>query len=508
MPLPSPNDPLTFRRFIVAAVGAVAAVVIGIQIPDQPYVVVALLAGFAYLLTLGVNYRWLAVAMIVTHSAAIIVPFLPGRPFLWEAFALVCWPSLIAAFLIDRHRLQKLKLDELEWYLLASVAGYVVILVILMLVRGVGFRVLGGGGQMGGRFYVQQIILAIVPFLMITAAPSRRTLVRAVLISYLLSVTYLISDFALAIGGERFYFLLQFFELPTDALNFYMGYEITGVRRIQSLWFVGASLVSAVCIWMSLRDVFGRRIWAGLPLMTGGFVLGLLSGHRIALAHTAFTLLVLGFFQRFWTPLRVVAGLLSAGVAVVALYLGASALPDSVQRAVSFLPGIQVSDSASDAAWSTVRDRIELFKMALRDMPDYWLVGRGFGMDRADEAADFNYTDNIANQYAHGLFHNGFIGTLLKTGAPGLIFTLLFFWFVSRAAVECITEVRKKSSEEWSGFDRLALLLCAQWFSLILFLYCLHGDAGVWIPTFMFPAALVLLCRRELKQSPIEAVSS
>lgn len=507
MPPPSPNDPLTFRRFIIAAVGVVAAIVVGIQIPDQPYIVVMALVGFGYLLSLGVNYRWLAVAMIVAHSAAIIVPFLPGRPFLWEAFALVCWPSLLAAFLIDRHRLQKLQLDTLEWYVLASVVGYVVVLVVLMLVRGVGFRVLGGG-QMGGRFYVQQIILAIVPFLMITAAPSRRTLVTAVLVSYALSVTYLISDFALAVGGERFYFLLQFFELPTDALNFYIGYEITGVRRIQSLWFVGASLIGAVCIWMPLRDTVGRRIWVGFPLMAAGFILGLLSGHRIALAHTAFTLILLGFLQRFWTPLRIMAGVLMASLATVGLYIGASALPDAVQRAVSFLPGIQVSDSASDAAWSTVRDRIELFKLALRDMPDYWLVGRGFGMDRADESADFNFTDNIASQYAHGLFHNGFIGTLLKTGAPGLLFTLLFFWFVSRAAVECVDEVRKKSSEAWSGFERLVLLLCAQWFSLLLFLYCLHGDAGVWAPTFMFPAALVLLCRRELKQPAEGAIPS
>lgn len=502
---PSPNDTLAFRRFIVGAVGALVAIVIGIQIPDQPYLLVAGLAGCVYLFTLGVNYRWLASGVIIAHSAAVIVPFLPGRPFLWEALALVSWPSLLAAFLIDRHRLQKLKFDDMEGYVLASLAGYVVVLVILMLVRGVGFRVLGGG-QMGGRFYVQQIVLVIVPLLMITAAPSRRALVKAVLVSYALSVTYLISDFALLAGGDRFYFLLQFFELPTDALNFYVGYEITGVRRIQSLWFVGSSVVGAVCVWMSLRDAIGRRLWVGFPLLAGGFVLGLLSGHRIALAHTAFSLVLLGYFQRFWTPLRVLTGGLAASLALVALYLGASTLPDPVQRAVSFLPGIRISDSASDAAWSTLRDRVELFKMALRDMPDYWVIGRGFGMDRADEAADFNYADNLTNQYVRGLFHNGFVGTLLKTGVPGLIFTLLFFGFVSRSAAECIASVRKKPMEAWDGFERLALFLCAQWFSLILFMYCLHGDAGVWVPTFVFPAALVLLCRRELKHSSSEAV--
>lgn len=495
---PSPNDPLTFRRFIIAGLGVVAAILAGIQIPDQPYLAVAALGGFAYLFTLAVNYRWLAVLMVALQPAALIVPFFPGRPYMWEVCALLSWPSLLVSYLVNRRRLPELRFDRFETAALLSLVGYVVVLICLMLSRGVGFRVLGGG-QMGGRFYVQQVILSVVPILLLTASPGPRALLAAVAAGWVLSLTYLISDFALALGGPRFYSALQFFELPTDAINFYIGYELTGVRRYQSLWFVGSALISAVCTLIPLKDVIGRRSLIGVPLLTLGFVLGLGSGHRTVLVQTMTSLFVLAAFQRFWTPLRAVlaGGLLTVAVGI--LYVTAPDMPLSLQRSVSFLPGINVSALAKDDATATITDRVEVLKMAAADIPKYWLIGRGFGMERFDRFQPDEGVDGIYQQYANGLFYNGLLGSFLKTGLPGLICSLLFILWVSRMAIEMVGTIRLKLAAEWSRVERLGLFISAQWFSLVAFFYILHGDSGVWMQVFGLPAALILICRRHVQ---------
>lgn len=489
------NDPLTFRRFIIAGIGVLVAVIAGIQIPDQPYLVFAALGGFAYLFTLAVNYRWLALLMVALQPAALIVPFFPGRPYMWEVCALLAWPSLLVSYLVNRRRLPELRFDRFEVAAMLSLVGYIVVLICLMLSRGVGFRVLGGG-QMGGRFYVQQVILSVVPILMLMASPRPRALMQAVVAGWVLSLTYLVSDFALAVGGPSFYPVLQFFELPTDAINFFIGFELTGVRRYQSLWFVGSALISAVCTLLPLKDIIGRRLFVGLPLLTLGFVLGLGSGHRTVLVQTVTSLFILAVFQRFWTPLRAVLAGSLLTVALGTLYMTAPDLPLSLQRSISFLPGINVSTLARDDAYATISDRLEVLQLAAADIPKYWLVGRGFGMERFDRFDASSGVDGVYQQYANGLFYNGLIGSFLKTGLPGLICSLLFVFWISRAAIELVSTIRGKVAAEWILVERLGLFISAQWFSLVAFFYLLHGDSSVWMQVFGLPAALILICRR------------
>ena len=497
------NDPLTFRRFIIAAVGVIVALIVGIQIPDQPYVVLAGLGAFAYLFTLAVNYRWLALLMVALQPAALIMPFFPGRPYMWEVCAFLSWPSLLVSYLVNRRRLPELRFDRFETSAMLSLVGYIVVLICLMLSRGVGFRVLGGG-QMGGRFYVQQVMLSVVPILMLMASPRPSALLGAVVAGWVLSLTYLISDFALAVGGPRFYPVLQFFELPTDAINFFIGYELTGVRRYQSLWFVGSAVISAACTLMTLKDIVGRRIWLGLPMVVGGLILALGSGHRTVVVQTVTSLFVLAWFQRFWSPSRAIfaGGLLSVGV--IALYISAPNMPLSLQRSVSFLPGINISSQADDNATDTIRDRLEVLKMAAHDIPKYWLIGRGFGMERFDKIDPDENTDGVYQQYANGLFYNGIIGSLVKTGIPGLVTSLLFIFWVSRMAIDLVATIRRKSTEEWTLLDRLGLFISAQWFAFVAFFYFLHGDSAAWMQGFGVPAALILACRRAVQTRDAE----
>ena len=454
------------------------------------------MAGLLYVGTLAVNAPVLAWLVIALQPAALIVPFFPGRPFFWELCALLAWPSLLAYFLVNRQKLGDPGFDREEHRTLLSLLGYVGVLIVLMVFRGVGFRALGGG-QMGGRFYTQQMVLAILPSLMISTGLSKKQLVVAVCVGWGMSLTYLVSDFSFSLSGGMLK-VLYFFEIPTDAVNFELGYEATGLRRYQSFGFVGVAMFSAILIWANLRDLITRRALLGLPLAFAMLALALGSGHRTAFIQIVATLIFLSFFQRFWTPMRAVFGLVFATVAVAGLYFAADQLPLSVQRSVSFLPGIEVTSLARDNAEDTLQDRVEVLKLAINDIPRYLFIGRGFGMDRFDILPSDAAHSGVWLQYINGYFYNGFLGSLLKMGLAGFLCTGFFVLSVSRMAIQVIHGVWEQDPSDWAAFERLSLLLCAQWFSVVLFFYFLHGDAATWAQVFALPASLIILCRRQL----------
>ena len=464
------------------------------MLAESPYLVFAGLAGLLYFGSLAVNAPVLAWLVIALQPAALIVPFFPGRPFWWELCALLAWPSLLAHFLVNRKKLEVLQFDRLERRALLALVGYVGVLVVLMLYRGVGFRAFGGE-QMGGRFYVQQVVLSILPVLMASTMVSRRQLVTAVCAGWILSATYMVSDFSFIYGGAT-QKILYFFEVPTDAINFQIGFEATGVRRFQSLWCVGVALLSALLAWMPLRDIFGRRIWIGLPIGLGAVALALVSGHRTAFIQAVITVGLLSLFQKFWTPLRVLSVMFLIAIGGVTLYVYADHFPLPIQRSISFLPGIKIDPLARDNAVDTLNDRVEVLKLAINDIPKYWLIGRGFGMDRFDVLPSDSYVSGVWQMYVNGYFYNGLIGSLLKLGVVGFVCTGFFIICISRMAFLIVGRIREIS--QWSVFERIGLLLCAQWFSLVIWFYGLTGDVNTWTQYFILHASLITVFYRSL----------
>ncbi|MBK9990472.1 MAG: hypothetical protein IPP19_07010 [Verrucomicrobia bacterium] len=496
-------DGLGFRRWMIVVAACLFAIWAGATLADSPYMVFAGFAGLLYVGTLSVNARTLAWLVIALQPAALIVPFFPGRPFWWELCALLAWPSLLAYGLLNRQKIAELKFDRLERRALVALAGYIIVLVSLMLFRGVGFRAFGGG-QMGGRFYVQQVILAVVPLLIIVADPSRRQLFWVTVVGWLMSLTYLVSDLAFSLTGGSMQRILFFFELPTDAINFVVGFEVTGMWRFQSLWYVAAA--GLACIWTAapLRDLFGRYFFVAGPMMLGLLIMGLASGHRTLAVMVFTTLVSLSIFQRFWNPLRMIVGLCVVVAFTVTLYIVAEHLPLPVQRSISFLPGIEVDPLAERNATDTIKDRIGILELAVKDIPKYALLGRGFGMERLDLLPTDTVNDNVTTGYVNGIFYNGTLGLLLKTGLPGFICALIYIYIVSRIALELVRRVRQVPMDSQTWFDRFCYLVSAQWFSMVTFFYFLHGDASLWVQNFALPSALILICRRKQLGDPTE----
>ncbi len=488
-------DRMAFRRGLIVACACLAALWAGVALTQDPFVVFAGAMASLYVATLAVNMPVLTWLVIALYPAALIVPFFPGRPFFWELCALLAWPSLVAYLMVNRQRIERLVLDRSERRALAALGGYLVILVALMVYRGVGFRAFGGS-QMGGRFYVQQLVLAIVPVLMIVADLSRRHLRTATIVGWCMALTYLISDFAFSLSGGTMQRILYFFEVPTDAVNFEVGYEVTGMRRYQSLWYLAAA--GLACIWTlaPLGDLLGRYVLIAGTAMLGLLALGLGSGHRTLLVLSVATLFFLSLFQRYWTPLRSLVAAVVLVVGLATTYAVADRLPMAVQRSISFLPGIRVQALAERNAVDTLNDRLGILKLAVQDIPKYLVAGRGFGMERLDQLPSGLVQDNVTTGYLNGLFYNGTLGLLLKTGLPGFILTSVFVWWISSMALELVRLVWRRSLRDQDWFDRFCLLACAQWFALVAFYYLTHGDASLWVQVFGLPASLIVICRR------------
>jgi hypothetical protein len=191
---------------------------------------------------------------------------------------------------------------------------------------------------------------------------------------------------------------------------------------------------------------------------------------------------------------------------MAALYLFASDMPLSTQRAVSFLPGIEVTQLANDNAMDTLRDRIEVLKLALGDVPKYWLVGRGFGMERLDVLPTDDVYSGVWLQYINGCIYNGLLGSLLKTGLAGFLCSIAFIVYISRIAIKVVRLTKLSDPDSQKFFCRLSLLVCAQWFSAVAFFYTMHGDSAVWLKIFAVPAALIMLLYRRLTREEYSRV--
>jgi hypothetical protein len=125
-----------FREAIIVGAACLMAVIAGFWLADEAYLFFAIATTALYLGTLAINAKIFAWLLIALQPAALIVPFLPGRPFVWELCALLSWPSLAVWFIINWRRFKELRLDGLEVRAMLAVVAYIIVLIVLMMTRG------------------------------------------------------------------------------------------------------------------------------------------------------------------------------------------------------------------------------------------------------------------------------------------------------------------------------------------------------------------------------------
>ena len=458
--------------------------------------------GIGWLVLLPYHTPLAVYLSTLTFGTALIVPFFPGRPYVWELASLLGWSGLVLTFAMRQHHRAFATTLRENRLLFLALAGFCLVLIVTMLGRGVGLRVLGSS-QMGGRFYFQQLSCAIFPLVFAACRWDERLLPRLLLAQCLLTTTYLVSDFVFSFAAGPMFLLLQFFELPGDALNFEAAAQQLGLRRFQSLGIVGQGLFFALLLSFNFREFLTLRRWY-LPLLAAGsLIFGLVSGHRWVLVMTGLTALYAMWSQRFFSARNSCLMALLALLCLAVTYTFSRELPLTVQRAVSFLPGIRVDSQAYVDAASTLHTRALLRQVGWQMVPDYLWLGRGFGLNAA---VDYSYQWEPTTVTWHanqGRFYNGPIGLLVNTGLSGAVCMGLFLWAGTALALRIIWRLRRDGCAD--SMARACSVVASLWLAHTTAFIFIHGDVEHALKTFMFLAGVLLVCDRHLQHRAVLA---
>lgn len=484
---------LQFERLLWFVALFAGLIVFSLILASGNLLIVLLLGGVAWLALLPYHAKLALSVGATSFGSALILPFFPGRPFLWEFAALLAWSGLIVTFFL-RHQAADFhqQLRRYRWSLV-GVAGYVAVLFLLIALHGTGLQVLGGEHG-GGRVYYQQIVCSIFPILFLAIPTTSQQMLRLYTWQYLLSLTFVISDLVLSTGvGGKMWALLYFFGLSTDSLSFEGQAQATGFRRFQSFAIVGQAFFYLLLTRFNLGQFVSRKgVWL-LPLSVSIIGIAASSGHRGLLVVVPMTLLFCMYGQRFLSPVRTFVGLLVLSGSLLFFYQFSREFSLPLQRTLSILPGINVDSIARNDGQATFDGRIQMRSVGWQVAPNYLWIGRGFGFNyNVVPSPEYDPYGYIREYLEMGRFYNGFIGLLVNTGIPGLTFCSLFLLGISGLALKVLRHLRRHGCAD--NLARLSCLLAASWLANVIFFYFMHGDSEFALRTFALQAGMLMAC--------------
>ena len=326
---------LRLQKLLIFSIIMLLVLVLGYMLADDAFFAAFAFGGLAWLMLMPYHATLSVVCAVATFSTALILPFFPGRPFIWEAAALLGWTGCVLVFSFRQYRDGMWdSIFEHKWLLL-GVAGYCGVLVFTMMERGVGFRTMGGS-QMGGRFYFQQLTCAIFPLLFMMVRLKEEQIRKLFIIQCALSATWVISDVIYS-NAPGLFNILFFLEVPGDARNFEMERMKMGINRYQSLAFVSIGFLWLLLIKNKLNDFLTTK---GVWLIPASLVIvgaGLLSGHRYTVVIILLVLVFMVIAQRLITIRNALTGSLALALGLTISYGFAERMPLAAQRALSVL---------------------------------------------------------------------------------------------------------------------------------------------------------------------------
>lgn len=485
-----------------AAMGAVIFFALLLAVDN---ILLTLASGaFLWMATIPYHARLSVMISAVTFNSALAIP-IAGQPLVWEVASVMGWSGMIVLLFLRQYSPDFREQLHQRRFILLGAVGYVLVLLVMMRLRGVGLLVFGSE-NVGGRVYLQQLSCAIFPVLFLAVPIGAKLLKRLFVLQCLLSITFLISDLVLATGSSGpLWMVLNFLTLSNDSLFFESQSQFQGLRRFQSFAIVAQAGCFLILTRYGLNELFSGRRPLMLLLLAALGVVGLIGGHRALLVILTLTVLLMAWGERFYSPGRVAFGGVFATLLLVGAYTFGESLPLAAQRSLSILPGMRTAAIAADDAQSTFDGRLLMRRVGWEVAPNYLLLGRGFGMNpNVVESPEFDPFETIKAHLQVGRFYNGFIGLLVNTGLPGLLFMSMFLFGISRIAWKLLVHLRVHGCDDTLG--RLCALLAANWLANVVFFYVAHGDSEFAMRTFGLQSGLLMVASKlRIQQFEAEA---
>jgi len=198
--------------------------------------------------------------------------------------------------------------------------------------------------------------------------------------------------------------------------------EEAGLSATRLMWLLNLSYGLFPLVF-ALK--FPRNKWVSILLMGICLVFIGLTGFRSRLVAFIMVYAGYGFFcaknkKRFAVIAACLGLLLWGGIVVVS-----PVLPQGLQRAVSFVPGVQIDYMTGKNAQGSIDWRVEIWGYCLQQVPKYWLIGRGSAFNVWDTVAQLGHNDiklfTPWFAFETRSYHSGPLTLLLDYGVPGLL---------------------------------------------------------------------------------------
>lgn len=386
----------------------------------------------------------------------------------------------------------------------------IIYIIIVFFRNPVGINALGGD-RVGGKPYVD-VVLGLMCYLIL-----RGQRISGSLAMKLPKYVLLASIFTAAAGALGF-FLPQ---LGDKLSYFYSAFSSTGTIGITADYLtnfssgtrwvfmqaLGTSLILYVvsaCNPMCFFDINNLKFGV---LYLLGLVSVLTSGFRSAIIQILFTTTVsVVMRERFMGLCKIIVAVFVLASGAIAISYLPIKLPNTFQRALSFLPGnweqVALLDAQDTTDW-----RLEMWQMVLSS--DRYIhnkiLGDGFGYLRAD----FERGLEIASGKEHlsqteaqqevfmidGDFHSGPVGTIRFVGIVGLAFLLPLFFFAVKMAMSLIGASQGTKYEFSSYFFSIPIIILPPFFFFVI------GDYRQDLVALMFSVGMMQMLKNSIAES-------
>jgi hypothetical protein len=327
---------------------------------------------------------------------------------------------------------------------------------------------------------------------------TERSLTRLFYLQCLLTITFLVSDLALANQAAFILPLLQFFEVATDAVSFELQAGQFGIRRFQSLALIGGGFTYFLWARYGLPAFLTRKGIILIPVGIALLAFGMLSGHRYLFIVVIMAFGFCSYVQRLFTFRNSLVVGSAALLGMIAIYVFSERLPLAGQRAISFLPGIEVDAVASADARSTWEMRVALRRIGLELAPQYFWIGRGLGFSSTGDTFAGAARDPVMAHVNIGRFYNGIVGMLVNTGLFGTFFMLVF---LTGGTIVAVRMTRLLREHRWNDhFALTCTVIVSLWMARVVGWLFLHGDSEWALRSFSLQAAMLIACHYHLCQ--------
>ena len=422
--------------------------------------------------------------IIATYSSRLYLPGIPAQlelvDLLQVLFICIC---IAKAALIHGNYAIELKHSVLLTLLLLNVA-------LVIMIRGAGFRALGGD-QWGGFRYVPLIInaLFLLNIRMIRMTPAMWK--WAILSMFAMSFIPAMAEVIAVVTNGKVSFQYNFIQLAESTVNAAQNFASGGSRvvRFASLGSLGGGLFMLAFL---IRIPGKLRFLPPIIFLFLAFILRAMTGHRLALISSIIFCWIYGmnyFFQRKKLGRYISVSVLIALSSATIIYLIAPKLPDAAQRAISFLPGVNINLHVQLDADHSSQWRLNLWQDAIQEIPEYWLIGKGFTFPSYAVQSHSGVID-LAEMHEWAVvtstYHNGPLSLLIGFGISGLLIGSALF------ITPHIYHAKMQQSSWRDPFlQRVHLVILIQSIVSMIIFFSVYGDAPSDLATLFFRIALL-----------------